>query len=301
MESHHHHHVSSPLASEDEFRVVVLSIGLNLLYVVIEAVAGFWNQSLGLLSDAGHNLGDVFSLLLVALAFVLAKTAGKKRYSYGYRKGTILISLANSLILMVAVGAILVESIHKLLHPDVTNGMAVFWTALAGILVNGLTALMLRMNGSGDLNMRVAFLHMFSDALVSLGVALSGVVIFLTGITWLDPLVGILVALFIIVSSWKLLWESLRLSMDAVPRNVDMDALLERIRSMEHVTDVHHIHVWALSTRQNALTAHLVLDDLSCMDTLRGNVRAALEEWNITHVTLEMETAGSSCQERDCC
>lgn len=300
MESHHHHHAHSPVVSPGEFRVVVLSIVLNLLYVVIEAVAGFWNHSLGLLSDAGHNLGDVFSLLLVALAFILARRAGGKRYSYGYRKGTILISLVNSLILMVAVGAILVESVHKLLHPDVTNGMAVFWMALAGILVNGVTALLLRMNGSKDLNMRVAFLHMLSDTLVSLGVALSGVAISLTGITWLDPLTGILVALFIIASSWKLLWESLRLIMDAVPHDVDMDALLDRLGSMEHVIEVHHVHVWALSTRQNALTAHLVVDDLTCMDVLRANVRAALKEWNITHVTLEMETEQTFCPDRDC-
>ena len=301
MESRHHHHTHPPVVGDREFRIVVLSIVLNLLYVAIETAVGFWNQSLGLLSDAGHNLGDVFSLLLVALSFLLARRAGGKRFSYGYRKGTILISLANSLLLMIAVGAILVECVHKLLHPDVTNGLAVFWTALAGILVNGLSAFLLGFSGSDDLNMRVAFLHMLSDALVSLGVALSGVVIFFTGITWLDPLTGILVAIFIIASSWKLLWESLRLSMDAVPQEIDMDVLLERLESLEHVVEVHHVHVWAISTRQTALTAHMVIDDLSRMDQLRAQARKVLELWNITHVTLEMETPDTSCQDKGCC
>lgn len=294
---HHHHHV-------DEIKslnaVFIISIILNLLFVGVEALVGVLGNSLSLLGDAGHNLSDVFSLLLVLVAFKLSKLHGTKRFTYGYKKSTVLISLLNAIILLVAVGGIVIEAIHKLAHPAVVDGSAVSWTAGVGIVINGLTALLLMKGQKEDLNIRGAFLHMLADTLVSVGVVLSGIVMLYTDFYWIDSVVSLLIAAVILFSTWGLLTESLSLSMDAMPSNIDLDCLDKLTLEVPHVVDVHHIHVWAISTTENALTAHLVIDELAAMDEVKYRAKRLLAEHGIAHSTLEFETCEHRC-EADCC
>ena len=198
---------------------------------------------------------------------------------------------------------ILVESVHKLM--DISsidlNGSAISWTAGVGILVNGFTAWLLMKQQSHDVNTRGAFLHMLADTLVSVGVVISGLVISWTGWGWIDPVIGILIAIVILVSTWKLLSESLRLSIDAVPESIDPDEILEEMKEVSGVADVHHLHIWPISTTQVALTAHLVLEDLSDMAGTVHAVKHHLKEHGIDHSTLEVERADAPCEEHDCC
>jgi cobalt-zinc-cadmium efflux system protein len=297
---HHHHHTEQLTSLNGVF---ILSIVLNLAFVLVETGVGIWSGSLGLLSDAGHNLSDVFSLLLALVAFRLSTSHATKRFTYGYRKSSVLISLLNAIILLVAVGVILVESIHKL--TDISsielNGSAISWTAGIGILVNGFTAWLLMRQQAHDVNTRGAFLHMLADTLVSVGVVVSGLVISWTGLNWIDPVIGILIAIVILVSTWKLLSESLRLSIDAVPESIDPDHIVEEMKEMEGVSDVHHLHIWPISTTEVALTAHVVLDDLNAMPDTVPALKKKLKEHGIGHSTLEVETPDSPCEEHECC
>ena len=298
---HHHHHHAENLTSLNG--VFILSIILNLAFVLVETGVGIGTGSLGLLSDAGHNLSDVFSLLLALIAFKLAESHATKRFTYGYRKSSVLISLLNAIILLVAVGVILVESIHKLL--DISsidvNGSAISWTAGVGILVNGFTAWLLMKQQAHDVNTRGAFLHMLADTLVSVGVVVSGLVISWTGWGWIDPVIGIVIALIILVSTWELLSESLRLSIDAVPESVNPDEIVAEMKEVPGVEDVHHLHIWPISTTQVALTAHVVLDDLGRMQEAIPAIKTHLKEHGIDHSTLEVETADAPCRDHDCC
>ncbi|MCR4660114.1 MAG: cation diffusion facilitator family transporter [Bacteroidales bacterium] len=280
--------------------ILALSIVLNLLFVAVEAIVGLTQNSLSLLSDAGHNLSDVLSLLLVLVAIRLAKAHSTKNFTYGYKKSTVLISLLNAILLLVVVGAIIVESIHKFMNPTPVNGAAISWTAGAGIVVNGLTAMLLMRGSRGDLNVRGAFLHMMADTLVSVGVVVSGIVITLTGWTVVDPIVSIAVAMVILASTWSLLSGSLRLSLDGTPEGVDTTEVEELFTATEHVAEVHHLHIWAISTTHNALTAHVVIDDLANMEATKLVLKQRLAEHGIGHSTLEFETATSLCQ-GDCC
>lgn len=281
--------------------VYIVSVVINLAFVLIEAGVGFWGNSLGLLSDAGHNLSDVFSLLLAMAALRLASTRGTKTHTYGYRKGSVLISLLNAIILLVAVGAILVESIHKFREPVAVNGGAVAWTAGAGILVNGFTAFLLMRHRKNDLNARGAFLHMAADTLVSVGVLVSGIVISFTGWNFIDPVIGIVVALIILAGTWELLSESLRLSMDAVPEGIDTDVVLQKVREVPGVQDIHHVHIWPISTTETAMTAHLVLSGEGEPETAVSGAKEALRSLGISHATLETERPGHPCSDHNCC
>lgn len=298
MEHHHHHHHATPTQSMSV--IFILAIILNSLFVLIEAGVGLWQNSLSLLSDAGHNLSDVFSLLLVLIAFRLAKVQRNERFTYGYRKSTILISLLNAVILLVAVGAIVIESIHKFSEPTEVNGIAVSWTAGIGILINGATALLLMRGQKSDLNVRGAFLHMAADTLVSVGVVISGIIIHYTGWTVIDPIVSLIIAAVILISTWELLSDSLRLAVDGIPDGVELQEIEKLLVENEHVKEVHHIHVWAISTTETALTAHVVLDDLACWPQVSEQIKHTLSEHGITHATLEPETPDSHCHDPEC-
>lgn len=302
MESHqhqHHHHVHSHQIDSLN-NVFKISIALNVFYVAVEAAVGFYESSLGLLSDAGHNLGDVFSLLLALLAFRLAKVHPTSRYTYGYKKSTILISLVNALILVVAVALIVAESIRKFSHPAVIDGAVVSWTAAVGIVVNGLTAWLLMRQQKGDINVRGAFLHMAADTLVSLGVVVSGFVILLTGCAWVDPIVSLAISAVILCSTWRLLKESVSLSLDGVPSALSKAEICGLLNGLPHVEEVHHVHIWAISTTEVALTAHLVLEDMKYMASVKEEARQALADKGIAHCTFEVELPGQSCQCRTC-
>ena len=292
----HHHH---PVEPSQMGAVYILAIVINLLFVAAETVAGFVGNSVGLLSDAGHNLGDVFSLLLAMVALKLSQTHATKRFTYGYRKSSVLISLLNAVILLVAVGGIVVESIRKFSHPASVNGVLVTWTAVAAIVVNGFTAWMLSRH-QHDINSRGAFLHMLADTLVSVGVVVSGIVITHTGWTIVDPVVGLVVAGVILVSTWQLLAESLRMSVDAVPEGIDPDAVTDMMQGVEGVEGVHHLHIWPISTTETALTAHVVIADSSRMDDITHGLKELLRTEGIAHSTLELETPASHCHSHCC-
>lgn len=299
MAVHHHHHHHHEAIDAAAGKILMAGIILNILFVVIEAVVGWLYNSLGLLSDAGHNLSDVFGLILAFIAYKLAQVHATKRYTYGYRKSTILVSLLNAIILLVAVGAIVVESIHKLQSPVPVDGRAVSWTAGAGIVINGVTAWLLMRGRKDDLNIRGAFLHMIADTLVSVGVLVSGIVISVTGYTIIDPVISLAIAAIILISTWNLLADSLRLSMDGVPDSIDIDAVTRSITSDVGVCSVHHLHIWAMSTTENALTAHVVVNDIADMEAVKHRLKEALTQQGIVHATLEFEV-GTSCAETDC-
>ena len=296
MSREHSHQHSHAINAESLNKAFIIGIVLNLAFVVIEFAAGFWFDSLALLSDAGHNLSDVVSLVLALLAFRLAKVKANERYTYGYKKSTILVSLLNAVILLVAVGAIVIESIHKLSNPAVVPGGAIAWVAGLGVLINAFTAFLFMKDKEKDLNVKGAYLHMAADALVSVGVLVAGIVISRTGWYIIDPIIGLIVAVVILISTWNLLHDSLRLTLDGVPTSIDSQKVVKAIRALPGVDDVHHIHIWAISTTENALTAHIVLKQPEGMQEVKHLIRHRLEDFGIGHATLEFEVPGEHCE-----
>ena len=299
-EHHHHHHHHHVAADNGQMRKILwTAIILNLLFVGVEAGMGLWQNSLSLLSDAGHNLSDVFSLVLVVVGLHLVQLHSNEHYTYGYKKSTILISLANALLLLLAVGVILAESVHKLREPAAIDGSVISWTAGVGILINGLTTLLLMRGQKGDINIRGAFLHMAADTLVSIGVVISGLVISHTGWFIIDPIISIVIAIVILVSTWELLRDSMRLALDGVPEGIETEEVTQAMQDTAHVTDVHHLHIWAMSTTENALTAHVVIDDEHEATSVRKALKDTLREHGITHATIEIES-GEGCCDKEC-
>ena len=270
----HHHH----LPVDHLNRAFVLGIVLNLVFVCVEFGAGLWFDSVALISDAGHNLSDVVSLVLSLIAFRLARVKPTASYTYGYRKSTVLVSLLNACILLVAVGVILVESVRKLYDPQPVDGDSIAWVAGIGIVINAFTAWLFIRDKEKDLNVKGAYLHMAADTLVSVGVLVSGIVIRLTGWYAIDPVVGIAIALVILFSTSKLLHDSLRLSLDGVPVGIDSERVRRSITETDpRIEDVHHVHIWAISTTQNALTAHVVVRSLDDAEELKHEIKHQFE------------------------
>ena len=275
MESHHHEHNHQLTSLNKAF---IIGITLNIAFVIVEFGVGFYYNSLGLLSDAGHNLGDVASLVLAMLAFRLQKVHPNSRYTYGYKKSTILVSLLNAVILLVAVGIIIAESVDKFFHPVSVDGSAIAWTAGVGVVINALTAWLFMKDKDKDLNVKGAYLHMAADALVSVGVVVSGIIITYTGWSIIDPIIGLGIAVIIIVSTWGLLHDSLRLSLDGVPVGIDAQKIQQLIMEQPGVENCHHLHIWALSTTETALTAHIVIDNITQLEEVKQHIKEALEE-----------------------
>ena len=296
-----HTHSHGFLPSDPLNRAFRLGIFLNILFVVVEFGAGLWLNSMALISDAGHNLSDVVGLVLALLAFRLERFKPNARYTYGYKKSTVLVSLLNACILLVAVGVILVSSIQKLQHPEPIPGGTVAWVAGIGILVNAFTAWLFMKDKDRDLNVKGAYLHMAADALVSVGVLISGIVIRFTGWYLIDPVLGIVIAGVILASTVRLLHASLRLSLDGVPDGIDPESVCEAIRALDPgIVGVHHVHIWALSTTENALTAHIVVKNWQTAAAVKQKIKQSLEAFHIRHVTLEMETVEENCQAGRC-
>lgn len=293
---HHHHEISASMS-----RIFIFCIALNLLFVGIEAIVGLYFNSLGLLSDAGHNLSDVFSLVLVLVAFRMEKASSSPSFTYGYRKATILISLINAIVLLIAVGGIIIECIYKLKNPQPVSGMAISWTAGTGILINGLTTWLLMRGSKQDLNVKGAYLHMLMDTLVSVGVVFSGIIISYSGWTWVDPAIGILLAVIIMVSTYNLLKESLFMTIDAVPSSVNRNLILERLNAASSLKGWHHLHIWAISTTECAATIHIVTESLECMEKAKEEVREIFHNAGVNHCTIETELSGTECKAFDCC
>ncbi len=295
-EHHHHHHELS--ADAVKGRAFLFGIVLNTLFVIGEFAAGFLFQSMGLLADAGHNLGDVSGLLISLAAFLLARKRYCQNYTYGFRKSTIWASLLNAAILLIAVGVIMTECIRKFLSPAEVGGWPIIITAGIGVVINGLTAFLFIREKEHDLNVKGAYLHMLADTLVSVGVVLSGVLILWTGWNIVDPLIGLVIAVVILFSTWGLLKESMRLAMDGVPEGIQVDVIREHLQEDPNVKAIHHLHIWPISTTENALTAHVVLNDLQQLDATGVRLHEELAEHGISHATLEFESPAAHCPDK---
>ncbi len=287
MHKHNHTHAMTVGTAS---RALLIGISINIAYALAEVAVGIRIGSMGLVADAGHNLSDVAGLLLALIAVRLAARKATAKYTFGYRKASILISLLNALLLLAAVVGIIRESIERFLDPQPVAGWGVAATAAAGVAINYLSARLLRSGKERDLNIRGAYLHMILDALVSVGVVVSGIVISLTGWNVIDPIIGIVVAGIIVYSSWNLLTASFRLAVEGVPDGIDVASIEQALLSIDGIRDVHHIHIWGISTTQNAMTAHLVVDDLSSWESVRRRAKHLLAEHGIDHSTLEIET-----------
>ncbi len=274
-------------------RAFMIGMAFNSAYIAVEAGCGLVFDSMALLSDAGHNLSDVLALGLAWAAAWLAGREPSERHTYGMKRATILASLSSAVLLCVALGALLWEAMARLREPVATSGITIMTVAGIGVLVNGYTAWLFHRGARGDLNLRAVFLHMLADAAVSLGVVLAGLAIALTGAAWIDPAVAIAVGLVILVSGLGLLRESLDLAMDAVPRHIDLTEVRSALQSLPGVQEVHHLHVWAMSTTETALTAHLVLGPATDPDQLLRQAGEMLRRrFGIGHPTLQLERAG---------
>lgn len=287
--SHNHSHSIVMTSINKAF---VIGILLNLLYVVIQVVVGFQVKSLSLLSDAGHNFLDVAGLGLSMLAFKLTRSKKNSKYTYGYKKASILISLLNATILLISIGAIGYEAIFRFANPEPIPGVTIAIIACIGIVVNGVSAFLFFNDKEKDINVKSAFLHLLSDAMVSLGLVMGGIIIYYTHWFWIDPLLSIIICLVIIVSTWRLLKDSLRLSLDGVPENIDFEKIKATALKIRGIKEIYHIHIWAISTTENAMTAHLVLnEDVSQgqLQVIKMRFRHQMEHENIHHITLETE------------
>jgi cobalt-zinc-cadmium efflux system protein len=297
----HHHHDHTPKLDHLN-SAFIIGIILNSAFVLLEVIAGLWSHSLSLLTDAGHNLSDVAGLALSLLAFKLSKASSNKEYTYGYKRSTIIVSFFNALILFIAVGFIGYEAIMRFIHQETVEGGTMAWVAFAGIGVNAFTAYLFVKDKDKDLNVKGAYLHMAVDAIVSFGVVVSGIIIYFTKLYWIDSVVSLIVAIVILRGTWSLLIDSLRLEMDGVPKEMDLENIKQELKKADGVLDVHHVHVWALSTTENALTAHLVIDPGSSLsfDSIKHDLRHRLEHLSISHSTFEPEFENEKCVKVGC-
>ena len=283
----HHGHSHAPA---DFGRAFAIGVALNTIYVVLEAVFGVLSGSMALLADAGHNLSDVLGLLLAWGAVWLAKRQPTAKRTYGYKRGPIMASLANAVILLVAVGAIVYEAVARLITPQPVITGTIVWVALVGVFVNAGTAWLFMKGRRGDLNIRGAFLHMAADAGVTVGVIVAALLIAATGWQWLDPAVSLLIAAVILIGTWGLLRESVDLAMDAVPPDIDQDAVRAYLCALPGVTEIHDLHVWAMSTTETALTVHLVRPGCGTDDAFLHQVCHDLHDrFAIGHPTVQVE------------
>ncbi|HYZ21568.1 MAG TPA: cation diffusion facilitator family transporter [Rhodopila sp.] len=295
-ESHDHHGIGGHHHAPADFgRAFAIGIALNTLYVLAEAFWGVTAHSVALLADAGHNLGDVVGLLGAWLAAGLSRRAPGGQYTYGLRRSSILAALANAIILLVVTGGIAWQAILRLIDPEPAGGVVILIVAAAGVLVNGGTALLFMSGRKDDLNIKGAFLHMAADALLTLGVAVAGGIIMATGWLWLDPAVSLVISAVIVAGTWSLLRDSVNLSLDAVPPGIDHKAVSDYLRSLPGVIEVHDLHIWAMSTTETALTAHLVHTDADADGTLLRRITQEVgARFRIGHATVQFETTATA-------
>lgn len=299
--SGHHHHDHTPKLDHLN-AAFIWGIVLNSAFVIIEVIAGLSTHSLSLLTDAGHNLSDVASLALALLAFKLTKVSSNSKYTYGYKRSTIIVSFFNAVILFVAIGFIVYEAIVRFMHVEQVSGGTMAWVAFIGIGVNAFTAWLFVKDKDSDLNVKGAYLHMAMDAIVSVGVVISGIIIYFTNWYWVDSVVSLIIAVVILKGTWSLLNDSLRLEMDGVPKEMDLKKIKAELMQAKGVVDVHHMHVWALSTTENALTAHLIVkpENMAMFDDIKNDLRHRLEHLSISHSTFEPEFSDEKCLQPDC-
>jgi len=301
MSHDHHHH--QPVVLTNVSKAFIVGIVLNTIFVVIQAGVGLHIKSLSLLSDAGHNFADVASLILALIAFKLHKVKATNKYTYGYRKTSIIVALINSIILLFSIGIISYEAIIHIFHPVVMSGKTIAWVALAGVFVNGISAIFFLRDKDKDLNIKGAYLHLAADALVSLGIVIGGIIIYFTNWYWIDAVLSLIIAIVILIGTWNLLMDSMKLSLDGVPNDVDIEKIKQTALKITGIKSIHHLHVWAISTTENAMTAHIVLSNNISIETeqqIKHELKHELEHQHIHHITIETERENYICEGENC-
>ncbi len=299
MTHHHHHHhqpehIHSHAPLDPQHKAFALGVGLNLLFVIIEAGYGFMAGSMALIADAGHNLSDVLSLLLAWGGSVLANKQATEYHTYGFRKATVMASLASAILLLIALGGIAWESVQRLLQPQIVDSKVVIIVATIGVIINIATALLFVAGQKHDLNIRAAFLHMVADAAVSVGVVVAGVILLFQPWLWLDPVLSLVIVVVILVGTWHLLQDSINLALDAIPKDIDIQEIKKYFTNLDNVSGFHDLHIWALSTTEIALTVHLVVDYYEIDNQLLQKIEQRLhQDFNISHITIQVETQSS--------
>jgi cobalt-zinc-cadmium efflux system protein len=291
----HHYHHHAPPGGIGDWRYLI-GIGLNLAFVVAEAIAGVLSNSTALFADASHNLSDVLGLALAGGAVWLAKRPSGTQRTYGFGKATVFAALINGLLLVFASGAIVWEAIHRFMQPAPVQSVTVMITAGLGVLINGVTALMFMRGREDDANVKAAFLHMAADAAISVGVISAGLLVLLTGAAWIDPLASIIIVVVILMGTWGLLREATDMAMDAAPRSIDVKAVRDYLGQQPGVAEVHDLHVWAMGASSSAMTAHLVMPEIVDNDAfLQGLCRTMERRFRIEHATFQIERSGFDC------
>jgi cobalt-zinc-cadmium efflux system protein len=301
----HGGHVHAPKNFGPAFAIGIV---LNTGFVVVEAAYGYLSNSMSLVADAGHNLSDVLGLAAAWIAAILVRRRATARFTYGYRGSSILAALFNAVFLLIAMGAVIWEALVRLVHPEPVAGTTVMVVAAIGIVINGITAWLFASGAKGDINIRGAFLHMAADAAVSAGVVIAGLVIQLTGLSWLDPAVSLVIAALVVWATWGLLRDSVAMSLDAVPSEISPEAVTGFLRERPGVADLHDLHIWPMSTTSVALTVHLVMAEGHQAHREAGNgflaetAEGLRARFGIGHATLQIEESGGpACRlARDC-
>jgi cobalt-zinc-cadmium efflux system protein len=289
----HHHDVPTNFG-----RAFAIAIALNTAFVAVEMTYGFIANSTALMADAGHNLSDVMGLLLAWGVTILSRKAPSERFTYGLRSTSILAAMANTMLLLVACGAIALEAVQRISAPPAVAGLTITVVAGIGIVINGLSAWLFVKGSKGDLNIRGAYLHMAADAVVSLGVVIAGIAMLFTGWYWLDPVISLVIVAVILIGTWGLLRESVQLALSAVPAHINVPAVETYLRECAGVTDIHDLHIWAMSTTESAMTVHLVMPEGYPGDGFMDEIAHTLaERFSLQHSTLQVEqgTTAHSC------
>lgn len=291
----HDHAAHSRRPPPDLNRAFAIGIGLNVVFVVVETIFGSLAHSTALLADAAHNLGDVLGLAMAWGATSLARRAPSNIHTYGLRRSTVLAALANAVLLLAAVGAVSWEAIGRFRAPVEPHGLTMMWVAAVGVVVNGVSALFFFREGRSDANVRGAFLHLVADAAVSAGVVVAGAVVWKWGWAWIDPVTSLVVSAVVLFGTWSLLRDALHLALDGVPKGIELDAVRAFLASLPRVEDVHDLHVWAMSTTEFALTAHLVMPwGDGPPEFLEGLEHDLEHRFGIAHVTVQIEPSSSA-------
>lgn len=296
---HGHGHAHAPASFG---RAFAIGIGLNTVYVVVEAGYGFAIGSMALLADAGHNLSDILGLMIAWAGATLAKKPPSKRFTFGLRGSSILAALANAILLLVAVGLIASEAVQRMFYPAPVEGGTIMFVAAIGIVINGATAMLFARGRKGDINIRGAYLHMAADAAVSAGVVMAGGLILWTGLAWIDPVTSLVIGLVILLSTWELLIGAVKMSLAAVPEHIDADEVEAELAALTGVAQVHHLHIWNMSTTETAMTVHLVMPGGHPGDAFLHAAQRRLEQkYKIGHSTIQIERGDAKgCDDGDC-
>lgn len=303
MDHNHEGHNHSVSSLDNINRAFYIGIGLNALFTAIEFIVGYSINSLALISDASHNFSDVISLIISLIGIVLAKKASSFLYTYGYKKASILASLVNSILLIFIVIKIFIEAFERISSPPQISGGMIIVTALIGVIINTVSAFLFFKGQKDDINIRGAFLHLMVDALVSVGVVISGIIVYYTNWNIIDPIISFVIAIVILFSTWGLLKESVKLTLDGVPSNIDMKNIENLFLKNKFIKEIHHLHVWALSSSQSALTVHVVLKDNIAFENfliIKKEIKHDLKHENIQHSTIELDIEGEECDDKHC-